>query len=384
MEEVDEGEFGEVVWAEAVSGEVNGGDTFSEKDFNGEQEVEATKDIQEGRQDGFGPGVASGPTLPTQSLDSLLEKWLATSLGGTCAVGEAATMYHEPSSERDYVAVLAAFNTAVAPFAQLQAPEYFDWRKSDTCKSLLDSVSIDTDGVGLGSDGVAASNSFRAESASSQDAEGEQDIAFKPFAVGTMDSVSDFGEAVGGLFRRAGTAVVSGAEGATGSIVGAFSRLWSTPTTDTLQSEPSPLLSRDIQKTFDETMLELQESLRRELTTQSAQQSEHNIDFFVRRFEEEMAVERKLREDARLMELENEQVLLHQHMWELEAQEAREHPEPPDVQPVLSDGDDSFTQRMKQEGLVHVTGCGATRTLTKQDLPPEFDLSAFAASSEHQ
>eukprot|EP00049_Salpingoeca_infusionum_P010141 m.171657 g.171657 ORF g.171657 m.171657 type:complete len:153 (+) comp14555_c1_seq6:198-656(+) len=130
MEEVDEGEFGEVVWAEAVSGEVNGGDTFSEKDFNGEQEVEATKDIQEGRQDGFGPGVASGPTLPTQSLDSLLEKWLATSLGGTCAVGEAATMYHEPSSERDYVAVLAAFNTAVAPFAQLQAPEYFDWRKS--------------------------------------------------------------------------------------------------------------------------------------------------------------------------------------------------------------------------------------------------------------
>eukprot|EP00049_Salpingoeca_infusionum_P010140 m.171648 g.171648 ORF g.171648 m.171648 type:complete len:121 (+) comp14555_c1_seq5:946-1308(+) len=96
-----------------------------------------------------------------------------------------------------------------------------------------------------------------------------------------MDSVSDFGEAVGGLFRRAGTAVVSGAEGATGSIVGAFSRLWSTPTTDTLQSEPSPLLSRDIQKTFDETMLELQESLRRELTTQSAQQSEHNIDFFV-------------------------------------------------------------------------------------------------------
>ena len=91
---------------------------------------------------------------------------------------------------------------------------------------------------------------------------------------------------------------------------------------------------------------------------------EQDVNIYVERFQEAMQTEQRLREIEEAMAKENQEVMLHQKILELEAMEAKAHPEPEDPRAQLSAGDDDFTTRMKEEGLRHKSSTGEEKRLT--------------------
>lgn len=106
-------------------------------------------------------------------------------------------------------------------------------------------------------------------------------------------------------------------------------------------------------------MARMEEALTQELRALQEQE----VDLYVNRFEEAMALQRKLEEIEEAMNRQNHEVLLHQRILEIEAQEAKRHPEPEDNRATAAAGDDAFTLAMKAEGLQHRTADGRERRL---------------------
>lgn len=109
-----------------------------------------------------------------------------------------------------------------------------------------------------------------------------------------------------------------------------------------------------------EKMATMEAALKEEL----AELQEQEVDLYVERFQAAIEMEQRLAAIEEAMAKENQEVLLHQKILEMEALEARAHPEPADPRALLSAGDDEFTTRMKAEGLRHRSADGSEKRLT--------------------